>query len=265
VDETSATTPEVAPAQDPDEKQPVEEGSLDGAPGFRARGRARRRLRFLRKARELAYRDLGGLVFDLHRFGQRNDPLVLAKLGTLREIDTELRSLEAELEERQSLTILREAGVSTCPRCAAIHSGEDNFCPNCGLPMSRHPDLPIAAPAASPPTAPRAGALAAAGAAAAAGAPPLAGAARRAAPAPAAGARSPSAPAPADARSPSAPAPAEAPAGDVARSRIAGPAPATTPDEGSSNSPQTSPDKGEPAGPDAEGPTEILRPPRAGG
>ena len=53
------------------------------ATGFSARGRARRRARFLRKARELAYRDLGGLVFNLHRFGQRNDPLVLAKLTTL--------------------------------------------------------------------------------------------------------------------------------------------------------------------------------------
>ena len=166
-----------APAQEPDEKQPVEEGGHDGTPGFRARGRARRRLRFLRKARELAYRDLGGLVFDLHRFGRRNDPLVLAKLGTLREIDTEMRSLETALEERRSLTILREAGVTACPRCAAIHSGEDNFCPNCGLPMSRHVDLPIAGPAASPPTAPRAGALPVADSAATAGASPHSGAA----------------------------------------------------------------------------------------
>jgi hypothetical protein len=257
VDETSATTSEAttsepAPPQDADEKQPVEEGGQDGVPGFRARGRARRRLRFLRKARELGYRDLGGLVFDLHRFGRRNDPLVLAKLGTLREIDTELRSLEVALDERRSLTILREAGVTACPRCAAIHSGEDNFCPNCGLPMSRHVDLPIAGPAASPPTAPRAGALPVADSAATAGASPLAGAARAAAPAPAA------------ARSPSAPAPADAPAGGAARSPVAAPAPASTPDERSSDGPQAPPGKGEPAGSGAEGPTEILRPPPAG-
>ena len=56
---------------------------------FGSRGRARRRVRFLRKARELAYRDLGGLVFNLHRFGQRNDSLVLAKLTTLGRIDAE--------------------------------------------------------------------------------------------------------------------------------------------------------------------------------
>ena len=65
--------------------------------GFGSRGRTRRRVRFLRKARELAYRDLGGLVFNLHRFGQRNDPLVLAKLNTLGHIDRELRPLEGAL------------------------------------------------------------------------------------------------------------------------------------------------------------------------
>ena len=104
----------------------------------------RRRARFLRKARELAYRDLGGLVFNLHRFGQRNDALVIAKLSTLGQIDTELRSLETALQEHQPVTVLHEAGITACPRCAAIHSGEDRFCPNCGLPMSRHVDLPIA-------------------------------------------------------------------------------------------------------------------------
>jgi hypothetical protein len=112
-------------------------------------------VRFLRKARELAYRDLGGLVYNLHRFGQRNDSLVLAKLATLSRIDAELRGLEAALSERQPVTVLREAGITACPRCAAIHSGEDRFCPNCGLPMSRRSDLPIAGvPAAASPPAP---------------------------------------------------------------------------------------------------------------
>ncbi|HEY2181951.1 MAG TPA: zinc ribbon domain-containing protein [Solirubrobacteraceae bacterium] len=112
-------------------------------------------MRFLRKARELAYRDLGGLVYNLHRFGQRNDSLVLAKLATLSRIDAELRGLEAALSERQPVTVLREAGITACPRCAAIHGGEDRFCPNCGLPLSRRSDLPIAGvPAAASPTPP---------------------------------------------------------------------------------------------------------------
>jgi hypothetical protein len=130
--------------------------ATEAQPGFAARGRLRRRSRFLRKARELAYRDLGGLVFSLHRFGQQNDALVLAKLSTLGQIDSELRALESSLEERQPVTVLREAGVTACPRCAAIHGSEDRFCPNCGLPMSRNVDLPIAAPAS--PAAPAAGA-----------------------------------------------------------------------------------------------------------
>jgi hypothetical protein len=129
-------------------------GDAAGSPGFGARGRMRRRLRFLRKARELAYRDLGGLVFNLHRFGARNDALVLAKLTTLTQIDTELRAIESALGERRPITVLREAGITACPRCAAIHGSEDSFCPNCGLSMGRHVDLPIAGAAGAPPAGP---------------------------------------------------------------------------------------------------------------
>ena len=117
-------------------------GTAEERPSFSTRGRMRRRMRFLRKARELAYRDLGGLVFSLHRFDQRNDPLVLAKLTTLEQIDGELRAIEEALQERQSMTVLREAGVSACPRCAAIHSSEDRFCPNCGLALAPGAGLP---------------------------------------------------------------------------------------------------------------------------
>ena len=97
MDETSGTNPTDAPAErgrttaSQPSRHPAEQ------PGFRSRGRVRRRARFLRKARELAYRDLGGLVYNLHRFGQRNDPLVLAKLNTLGLIDAELRTIEAAL------------------------------------------------------------------------------------------------------------------------------------------------------------------------
>jgi len=164
---TSATTPAAASSSPPEPAPAAEPAPPAGAEaprsGFGSRGRLRRRARFLRKARELAYRDLGGLVFSLHRFGQRNDSLVLAKLTTLGRIDAELRAIEDSLSERRPLTVLREAGITACPRCAAIHSSEDRFCPNCGLAMSRHSDLPIAggpagdarqatAPAAAPAT-----------------------------------------------------------------------------------------------------------------
>src|SRR5579884_3879020 len=146
----SGTAPSDAQEQDRDGGQPGE-GAAPEQPGFGARGKARRRARFLRRARELAYRDLGGLVYNLHRFGQRNDALVLAKLATLGHIDTELRTIETALRERRPVTVLREAGITACPRCAAIHGSEDRFCPNCGLPMARNVDLPVAsAPAGAP-------------------------------------------------------------------------------------------------------------------
>ena len=93
VDEAGQTPQATEPA--PEQTPPKDTEQTPEKPGFGERGRMRRRARFLRKARELAYRDLGGLVFDLHRFGQRNDPLVLAKLAMLRQLDTELRELEA--------------------------------------------------------------------------------------------------------------------------------------------------------------------------
>jgi hypothetical protein len=146
--DSPAGAAETAPQSQPSE--PAGLAGSDERPGFIARGRARRRARFLRKARELAYRDLGGLVFNLHRFGQRNDALVLAKLETLGHIDSELRGLEDDLGEHQPMTVLSEAGITACARCAAIHSSEDRYCPNCGLPLYRHADLPADLGAGSP-------------------------------------------------------------------------------------------------------------------
>jgi len=162
VEQTSATNPTASPEQAPADGEPAGAGAATGAGGFRSRGSARRRARYLRKARELGYRDLGGLVFNLHRFGQRNDALVLAKLTGIGHIDTELRALEDVLHERQPVTVLREAGITACPRCAAIHSSEDGYCPNCGLAVGRNAELPIAAatPAASVATEPPAAAQA---------------------------------------------------------------------------------------------------------
>lgn len=244
MDQTSGTTPPEPPAQDAaggEASQPAVE-----QPGFGSRGRARRRARFLRRARELAYRDLGGLVFSLHRFGQRNDALVLAKLSTLGHIDAELRAIEAALEERRPLTVLREAGITACPRCAAIHASEDRFCPNCGLPMRRDAELPIAgAPAGSPATA-----------------GPAPGAAQ---PSPAEPVMAPSATFPA-AEPPTppgtpAPAPAQpAPAGSFATPV---PAPPSAPSQagGRSPTPPTRVPPAQPAGPaPTDESTEILRP-----
>jgi len=104
-----------------------------GTASFRDRGRLRRRLRFLRRARELAFRDVGGLIFDMRRFGRDRPDLVEAKLAALGAVDRELRALERVLDDRRPIHELREPGLSSCPRCGALHASEDNFCPRCGL------------------------------------------------------------------------------------------------------------------------------------
>jgi hypothetical protein len=101
-------------------------------PGFRDRGRLRRRLRYLRRVRELGFRDLGGLVFDLHRFGRRGDDLVAQKLQALSAVDQELRALERVLADERPFHELHEPGLAACPRCAGIHGSDARYCPACG-------------------------------------------------------------------------------------------------------------------------------------
>jgi ribosomal protein L40E len=114
---------------------PAGQEPIPERPSFRQRGRLRRRLRYLRRVRELGYRDLGGLVFDQHKFAQMNEELVRSKITALAAVDAELRALEHVLDDRRPLTELREPGVSVCPRCGALHGSEARYCPSCGVPV----------------------------------------------------------------------------------------------------------------------------------
>jgi hypothetical protein len=93
----------------------------------------RRRLHYLRRVRELGYRDLGGLVFELRRAGAENEVLVGAKVDALFSIDQELHVLEHGLRDYRSIEELHEPGVSVCLRCGALHGSDANFCPQCGI------------------------------------------------------------------------------------------------------------------------------------
>ena len=92
----------------------------------------RRRLRELRRLREFGFGDLGGLAFDLYRFGRERHDLLEQKLQTLDRIDAELRALETALDARQALIELREPGISACRRCDTLHGTDANYCPGCG-------------------------------------------------------------------------------------------------------------------------------------
>ena len=150
-----------APTTAPDgERSPAPAVRADGRPlpagvapedlerraGTGRRGKVRRRARFLRRARELALRDLGGLVYEAHRREQDGGALVKEKVQQLAVLDEELRGLETELGTPRGDTVLREPGVGgTCPRCGELHASDARFCsslrarPDGGCRRSRRP------------------------------------------------------------------------------------------------------------------------------
>ena len=130
---STAQSTVVQPA--PGTEVPAGQEPVPDRPSFRERGRLRRRLRYLRRVRELGFRDLGGLIFDQHRFSRVNTTLVDGKLRALVAVDGELRALEHALDDRRPLTELRERPISVCSRCGALHGSEARFCPSCGTPV----------------------------------------------------------------------------------------------------------------------------------
>jgi hypothetical protein len=123
-----APTTETPTVASPPPEQPT--------PTWLTRGRLRRRLRYLRSAREVGLRDLGGLVLDLHRFERERPDLVKAKLDALTELDAERRRLEQALDDRREVDILREPGLASCTACGALLASDARYCSNCGKPTA---------------------------------------------------------------------------------------------------------------------------------
>jgi hypothetical protein len=138
-------------------------------PTTQRRGRLRRRLRHLRRVREVLLRDLGGMVFEVHRSGQGGDPgqsgLVVDKLARLDAVNQEVHALEDALGDRRGM-VVREPGIGgTCPTCGELFGSDARFCWACGTPVAPGaarpltPTIaqqlpPVAAPAAAPEPAP---------------------------------------------------------------------------------------------------------------
>jgi hypothetical protein len=97
------------------------------------RGKLRRRARYLRKVRELALRDLGGLVYEARRREQDPGKLAQEKVDRLSALDAELTEIEIALGLVRGETVVREPGIGgTCARCGELHPSDATFCARCG-------------------------------------------------------------------------------------------------------------------------------------
>ena len=109
VDDSKTPAPEEAsaPAQGEEASHPAA-----SRPGLRERGQIRRRVRFLRRLRELQLRDLGGFMVEQLRLGHENPRVVQDKLAGAAATDRELRALELALDERRPAVIPTLASYS---------------------------------------------------------------------------------------------------------------------------------------------------------
>ena len=126
----------------------LENQTTPRAPSGR-RGRLRRRLRYLRRARELMLRDLGGLLYEVHRSGGGNidahATVLTTKVQRISGLDAEAHALETALASPRPDALIFEPGIGgTCPNCGELFSSDAHFCANCGASVT---DLPQAPPA----------------------------------------------------------------------------------------------------------------------
>jgi hypothetical protein len=107
------------------------------------RGAARRRIRYLRRVREILLRDLGGFAYEVHRTAGGREhgghrEILERKAGRLAAVDAELKQLEAHVGMPHRVeTVVREPGIGgTCPTCGELHSSEAHWCAYCGTPLT---------------------------------------------------------------------------------------------------------------------------------
>jgi hypothetical protein len=141
----------------------VDPGQLEQAPTPSARrGKLRRRLRYLRRVRELLLRDLGGFIYEVHRTAggtphESHRRLATSKAARIAALDVEVRELESRLSQPHAEPLLREPGIGgTCPECGELYASDARYCARCGTPLDAKArasrDATIAAAAAAHPT-----------------------------------------------------------------------------------------------------------------
>jgi hypothetical protein len=142
-DASSARTSELpvtAPAihADPHTPAGLDTAEAAAAPTGR-RGRLRRRLRYLRRARELMLRDLGGLLYEVHRTGggdvAAHSGVIRPKVERLSSLDAEAAAIESALGAPRAEDVVFQPGVGgTCGFCGELYGSAARYCSNCGSP-----------------------------------------------------------------------------------------------------------------------------------
>jgi hypothetical protein len=137
------TAPETPPDETPGRDLPagVDVDTLAAVPETSAsRAKLRRRLRYLRHARELLLRDLGGFYAEAHRSEagpEAHRRLLDVKARRIATLDGEVRELEQRLDEPHGEVVIREPGIGgTCPACGELHGSEARFCSRCGTALT---------------------------------------------------------------------------------------------------------------------------------
>jgi hypothetical protein len=135
--------PTPAPAPTADLPAGLDPDELAAVPASSARrGRLRKRVAYLRAARELLLRDLGGFVYELHRTAgdiehDAHRRLRATKLDRLARVDAELHALEQRLDDVRRNVVVREPGVGgECPECGELFGSDAHYCSHCGLPLT---------------------------------------------------------------------------------------------------------------------------------
>jgi hypothetical protein len=136
----AAVSPPPVLRADPNVPAGVDPAAAPMRPPAGRRGRLRRRLRYLRRARELMLRDLGGLLYEIHRTGGGNVEahanVVGAKVQRIAGLDAEAHALETALAAPRADSVVFEPGVGgTCTTCGELHGSDAHFCANCGTPI----------------------------------------------------------------------------------------------------------------------------------
>jgi hypothetical protein len=159
--QATGATPPATPAPvllaDPNTPAGLDPADAPMRPPTGRRGRLRRRLRYLRRARELMLRDLGGLLYEVHRTGggrvEAHATVIGAKVQRIAGLDAEAHALETALTAPRSETVVFEPGVGgTCDTCGELYGSDAHFCSNCGAPIGTA--APVApAPETKPPEA----------------------------------------------------------------------------------------------------------------